>query len=89
MQYSLCEGWINNLYDGNDSPYVFTSIEEAVAELQEEFNDWQTEIGAGEREKDDGYDICSFQIICNTTGVVYKLDLIEGTVVVSHRFSCY
>jgi hypothetical protein len=55
--------------------------------LQDEFNDWQTEIKAGERDKDAGYDICTFQIICNTTGVVYELDLIEGIVVVSHGFS--
>jgi hypothetical protein len=39
LQYSLFEGWINNLYDGGDCPYVFSSIEEAVAELQEKFDD--------------------------------------------------
>jgi hypothetical protein len=87
LQFSLCEGWVNNLYDGNDDPYVFTSIEEAIAELQEEFNDWQAEIEAGERGKDDEYDIRTFQIICNATGVVYELNLIEGQVVVSHGFS--
>jgi hypothetical protein len=87
LQFSLCEGWVNNLYDGNDGPYVFTSIEEAIAELQEEFNDWQAEIEAGERGKDDGYDIRTFQIINNATGVVYELDLIEGNVIVSQGFS--
>lgn len=87
LQYSLCEGWVNNLYDGNDNPYVFATLEEAIAELQEEFNEWQAEIEAGERSKGDGYDICTFQIICKATGVVYELDLIEGKVIVSHGFS--
>lgn len=87
IQYSLCEGWINNLYDGSDCPYVFTTIEEAVAELQEEYDDWHAEIEAGERGTDDEYDISLFQITCNTTGVQYGLNLIEGKVIVTHGFS--
>ena len=84
LQFSLCEGWVNNLYDGGDCPYVFSSIEEAVAELQEEFDDWQAEIEAGERDEEDKYDISTFQIICNKTGVAYELDLVAGKVVVIH-----
>jgi hypothetical protein len=82
LQFSLCEGWLNNLYDGNDNPYVFSTIGEAIAELQEEFDDWQAEIEAGEREGEDVYDISTFQIGCNETGVVYELDLVAGRVVV-------
>ena len=84
LQFSLCEGWINNLYDGNDNPYGFSSVEEAIAELQEEFDDWQTEIQTGERDEEDGYDISAFQIVCNKTGVAYELDLVAGKVVVIH-----
>lgn len=87
LQYSLCEGWINNLYDSSDCPYVFATIEEAVAELQEEFDDWQTEIDIGDRDKEEEYDIRSFQIICNATGVRHELDLIDGKVTVSCGFS--
>lgn len=87
LQFSLCEGWVNNLYDGNDNPYVFTTMEEAITELQEEFNDWQAEIDAGERDKDEAYDICTFRIISNETGVIYELDLIDGKVIVSRGFS--
>ena|GEM_PF-2426728 len=82
LQFSLCEGWVNNLYDGGDCPYVFSSIEDAVAELQEEFDDWQAEIEAGDRDEEDGYDISTFQIIYSATGVVYELDLIGGRVIV-------
>ena len=82
LQFSLCEGWVNNLYDGNDSPYVFSTIEEAIAELKEEFDDWQTEIEVGDRDEEDGYDISTFQIVYNETGVAYELDLVAGKVVV-------
>ena len=84
LQFSLCEGWVNNLCDSNDNPYVFSSIEEAIAELQEEFDDWQAEIEAGDRDEEDGYDISTFQIACNITGVAYELDLVAGKVVVIH-----
>lgn len=82
LQYSNCEGWVNNLFDGNDNPYVFSTIEEAVAELQEEFDDWLVEIEIGDRTEEDGYDISTFQIICDKTGIAYELDLVAGKVVV-------
>jgi hypothetical protein len=84
LQFSLCEGWINNLYDSNDNPYIFSTLEEAIAELQEEFDDWQSEIENGEREEEDGYDIFTFQIICNKIGIAYALDLVAGKVVIIH-----
>ena len=87
MQYSICDGWINNLYDSNDDPYVFSTLEEAIAELQDEYNDWEAEIENGDRKEDNGYDICSFQIVCNTTGILYELDLIDREVVVAHTYT--
>ncbi len=85
LQFSLCDGWINNLYDSNSEPYVFATIEEAIAELQSEFDDWRTEVEHGERSKCDGYDIDSFQIICNTTGIIYSLNLLDGKVIISNK----
>lgn len=87
LQFSLCEGWINNLYDSNDNPYVFSTVEEAITELQEEFDDWQNEIETGEREEEDDYDISTFQIACNKTGVAYELALVDGNVAVIHGTS--
>ena len=87
MHYSVCEGWINNLYDTDDDPYVFSTLEEAIAELQEEFDEWQAEVEAGERDEDERYNISSFEIVSNTTGEVYKLDLIEGDVIVAHAYT--
>lgn len=83
LQYSVCDGWVNNLLDGERNPYVFAAIAEAVAELQEEFDDWNAEIQAGDRASDDGYDICAFQIKCAATGQLYELDLLEGKVAVT------
>lgn len=87
LQFSICEGWVNNLYDGKDNPYFFSTLEDTIAELQEEFDDWYAEIQAGERDEDDGYYICTFQIKFAATGVVYELDLIDGKALVSHGFS--
>jgi hypothetical protein len=87
MQYSICDGWINNLYDSNDNPYIFSTLEEAIAELQEEFDDWEAEIKNGDREEDDGDDICNFQIVCSATGILYELDLIDREVVVAHKYT--
>lgn len=82
LQYSICDGWINNLLDGEKNPCVFVTLGEAVAELQEEFDDWNAEIRSGERDEEDGFDIATFQIKCGDTGIVYPLDLIDGKVVV-------
>jgi hypothetical protein len=57
LQYSVCDGWVNNLLDGAKNPYIFATLAEAVAKRQEEFNDWNAEIQADDRDKDDGYDI--------------------------------
>jgi len=84
FQYSLCEGWINNLYDSDNKPYIFGTIEEAIVELQSEFDDWRSEIECGERNKSDGHDIDSFQIVSNITGVIYELNLLNGKVMISN-----
>jgi len=87
MQYSICEGWVNNLFDGNDNPCFFATLEDAIAELQEEFNDWYSDIEIGERRKDEGYDICAFRIICSETGVAYELDLLDDKIIVVNGFT--
>jgi hypothetical protein len=81
LQYSICDGWINNLLDGDKKPYVLGTLGEAVAELQEEFDDWNAEIARGDRDSEDGFDIATFQI-SDGTGRIFALDMIEGKVVV-------
>lgn len=84
LQFSLCEGWVNNLYDGNDKPLVFATLEDALAELQEEFDDWEAEIRAGERREDEGFDIGEFQLLCAETAKAYELGWKNGKIIVSH-----
>lgn len=75
---------MNNLFDCNNKPYSFNALEDAVSELQEEFDDWQTEIETGEREEEDGYGISTFQIVCNEISIIYELALVAGKVVLIH-----
>lgn len=87
LQFSLLEGWVNNLYDSYNMPYVFESLEEAVEELQGEFDTWKAEIECGARAEEEGYDINTFKIIHNTHSVEYDLARIEGTVKVLQESS--
>src|SRR3989338_1127046 len=82
LQFSLCEGWVNNLCDGNDELFFFARLEDALTELQEEFDDWAAEISVGERREDEGFDIGEFHIMCAETDKVYELDLNDGKVIV-------
>lgn len=82
LQYSHCEGWVNNLYDESTNTIVFDTLEEAVAELQAEYDDWNAEIQTGVRSKEDFYDISTFQIKCIETGIVYALDLVDDKVTI-------
>ena len=63
---------------------LIITIDESIAELQEEVDEWQAEIAAGDRDEEDGYDISTFQIICDKTEIAYELDLVAGKVVVIH-----
>jgi len=74
MHFSLCEGWTNP-YIEKGKPYVFATLEDALNDLQEDFEDWAAEIAAGERGEDEGYDITEFKIKCNESGKVYDLAL--------------
>lgn len=84
LQFSLSDGWINNLYDGDNNPYVFTNLEEAITELQEDFDRWRTEIEVGERGIEEGYDIDTFLIKCNANDAICKLSLVNGKVEIRH-----
>ncbi len=67
QHYTLCDGWINtwSIYDENDNPIpsVFDTKEEAQAELDDFFEDIQTDIDSGFRDKDHGYGRDEFRIV--------------------------
>lgn len=65
--YTLCQGWINtwSIVDDNriSEPHLFESIEDAQAELDEFFEDIQSEIDCGDRQADEGHDREDFRIV--------------------------
>ena len=65
--YTLCDGWIN-CWMLDDKPQVFESTEEAQLEIDEFFDDIQTEIDAGNRGPDEGYARNEFCIYDCRTG---------------------
>lgn len=66
QQYTLFYGWVNTwTYTdnaGEEQPEAFDTIEEAQAALDEYLADIQSEIDAGQRGVDEGYDPAEFRI---------------------------
>lgn len=65
-----------------NNPYLFATLVEAVAGLQEELDEMNSEVRAGGREEDEICGIDSFQIRRTATGALFQLDLIDGKVMV-------
>lgn len=67
QHYTLCQGWVNNwtIWDdeNGERPQTFNTVDEAQAELDEFFNDINTEILNGERGVDESYDHDEFMIV--------------------------
>ena len=67
QHYTFCDGWVNTWRvcnaDGTDEPQTFATIEEAQAEIDEFLADIESEVAAGERDEDQGYDPSEFCIV--------------------------
>lgn len=68
--------FINNLLDEHDKPIVFDSVEEALADLQDDFDTWAEEIRRGERERDEGFSPEEFLVRCVETDAPCELKLV-------------
>lgn len=75
LNYVWLEGYCTYILDANDQSYRFHSIEEALLELQEDFDTWASEIRRGERE--DGYEPEEFMIRCTETGALCGVQMIK------------
>ena len=64
--YTICDGWANTWSvedtDGNTKQHVFDSREDAQSELDEFFEDIESEIATGARSADEGYERAEFRI---------------------------
>jgi len=67
LHYVWLEGYINNLLDECDRPIVFDSVEEVLAELQDDFDIWAEEIRTGERQCKEKFDTKEFMVRCVET----------------------
>ena len=76
LTYIWCEGFCDYVFDEQDRPFVFDSIEEAVAELQEDFDIWTQQLRDGEREY--SFEPGEFRIRCVETNERYELELWNG-----------
>ena len=63
--WTLCDGWINTWSvsdETGEAPETFATQKEAQAALDEFLLDIQSEIDAGQRDPDEGYDPADFLI---------------------------
>ena len=67
QQNTLCQGCVNNwtIWDdeNGEQPHTFETVEEAQAELDDFFNDINTEILNGERDIENDFCIDEFMIV--------------------------
>ena len=65
--FTICDGWTNTWtiteHGAEPKPQVFTTREEAAAELDEFFADIADEIRSGERSVEEGYSVDEFRVV--------------------------
>ena len=76
LNYVWLEGFRSYIFDEHDKPFLFSSIEEAIEELQDDFDTWAQEIKDGEREY--GFDAEEFMIRCVETNACCNVELLNG-----------
>ena len=76
LTYIWCDGFRSYVFDEQDKPLVFDSIEEAVAELQEDFDIWARQLRDGKRGYD--FDPSEFRIKCLESNERCDLELFNG-----------
>lgn len=67
LHYVWLEGFLNNLLDESDRPVVFDSVEEALEDLQGDFDTWADEIRRGERDREEAFDPEELSMRCVET----------------------
>ena len=78
LNYVWLEGFRPYYLDGNGEPLGFSSLEEALAELQDDFDLVAQEIADGDRDADCGFSPEEFKIHCIQTAQEFRVDLVDG-----------
>jgi hypothetical protein len=80
LNFVWLEGFKPFYFDGKGQTLRFSTLEGAIAELQDDFDTVAREIEDGEREADCGFSPDEFQIRCVDSGERFDVDLIDGIV---------
>lgn len=76
QQSTLCEGWINNWSDGDGIYDTYETKEEAQKEIDDFFEEIQSQIDTGEREADNGYERDEYRVAEITYDAAIKRDVV-------------
>ena len=83
LNYVWLEGFVPYYFEGDGSPLYFSTVEEVLAELQDDFDTVAQEMADGDRDADCGYSPDEFRIRCIQTGEEFNVDLVDGKLRVS------
>ena len=83
LNYVWLEGFVSYYFDINDKPLRFPSLNEALAELQDDFDIVAQEIADGGREPDCGLSPEEFQIRCVETDARFAIEWMNGRVCIA------
>jgi hypothetical protein len=80
LSFAACEGYESYYLDEFGVPVLYDSVEDALADLQEEFDRWADEVRSGERDPEDGFSEEEFLVSCANTGTNCRVANIHGTI---------
>src|SRR3990167_9196907 len=79
LTYAWCDGFANSYLNEADLPVTFDCIEDALEDLQDDFDIWANQVRSGERDPDNIFCDDEYLIRCIDTGSGCKVKLVLGT----------
>lgn len=79
LSYTWCDGFINSYLDDDESTVIFDCIEEAMEDLQHDFDIWSDQVRSGERAPETVFEDKEFLVRCVNTEMECKVQLVLGT----------
>ena len=80
LSYVFCEGYESYYLNEHGVPIVYDCVEDALADIQSEFDRWAYEIRRGEREPEDCFSEEEFLVSCANTGTNCHIENVHGTI---------
>lgn len=80
LVYTWRDGFENSWVDDEGMPIIFDNIEDAVSDLQQDFDIWAKQVRSREREPEAIFREEEFRIRCVNTGTECNIALVLGVV---------